>query len=233
VAQYHILVVDDDKEIVDSISIFLQNDGYYVIKAYDGMEAMERLNDNEVHLILLDVMMPKMDGIKALLKIREKRNIPVILVSAKSEDTDKIIGLNMGADDYITKPYNPLELLARVKSQLRRYTTLGNMDQKNGNVIQVGSLRLDTDKKELTVDEEAIKLTPIEYKIVELFMNNLGRVFSIDEIYEKVWNEPSFNADNVVAVHIRRIREKIEINPKEPKYLKVVWGIGYKIDKNQ
>lgn len=197
------------------------------------MEAMERLNDNEVHLILLDVMMPKMDGIKALLKIREKRNIPVILVSAKSEDTDKIIGLNMGADDYITKPYNPLELLARVKSQLRRYTTLGNMDQKNGNVIQVGSLRLDTDKKELTVDEEAIKLTPIEYKIVELFMNNLGRVFSIDEIYEKVWNEPSFNADNVVAVHIRRIREKIEINPKEPKYLKVVWGIGYKIDKNQ
>lgn len=232
-AQYHILVVDDDKEIVDSISIFLQNDGYYVIKAYDGMEAMERLNDNEVHLILLDVLMPKMDGIKALLKIREKRNIPVILVSAKSEDTDKIIGLNMGADDYITKPYNPLELLARVKSQLRRYTTLGNMDQKNGNVIQVGSLRLDTDKKELTVDEEAIKLTPIEYKIVELFMNNLGRVFSIDEIYEKVWNEPSFNADNVVAVHIRRIREKIEINPKEPKYLKVVWGIGYKIDKNQ
>lgn len=232
-AQYHILVVDDDKEIVDSISIFLQNDGYYVIKAYDGMEAMERLNDNEVHLILLDVMMPKMDGIKALLKIREKRNIPVILVSAKSEDTDKIIGLNMGADDYITKPYNPLELLARVKSQLRRYTTLGNMDQKNGNVIQVGSLRLDTDKKELTVDEEAIKLTPIEYKIVELFMNNLGRVFSIDEIYEKVWNEPSFNADNVVAVHIRRIREKIEINPKEPKYLKVVRGIGYKIDKNQ
>ena len=232
-AQYHILIVDDDKEIVDSISIFLQNDGYYVIKAYDGMEAMERLNDNEVHLILLDVMMPKMDGIKALLKIREKRNIPVILVSAKSEDTDKIIGLNMGADDYITKPYNPLELLARVKSQLRRYTTLGNMDQKNGNVIQVGSLRLDTDKKELTVDEEAIKLTPIEYKIVELFMNNLGRVFSIDEIYEKVWNEPSFNADNVVAVHIRRIREKIEINPKEPKYLKVVWGIGYKIDKNQ
>lgn len=233
VAQYHILVVDDDKEIVDSISIFLQNDGYHVIKAYDGIEAMERLNDNEVHLILLDVMMPKMDGIKALLKIREKRNIPVILVSAKSEDTDKIIGLNMGADDYITKPYNPLELLARVKSQLRRYTTLGNMDQKGSNIIQVGSLKLDTDKKELTVDEEAIKLTPIEYKIVELFMNNLGRVFSIDEIYEKVWNEPSFNADNVVAVHIRRIREKIEINPKEPKYLKVVWGIGYKIDKTQ
>lgn len=189
-AQYHILVVDDDKEIVDSISIFLQNDGYYVIKAYDGMEAMERLNDNEVHLILLDVMMPKMDGIKALLKIREKRNIPVILVSAKSEDTDKIIGLNMGADDYITKPYNPLELLARVKSQLRRYTTLGNMDQKNGNVIQVGSLRLDTDKKELTVDEEAIKLTPIEYKIVELFMTIWEEFFLLRKSMRKSGMNP-------------------------------------------
>ena len=231
--QYTVLVVDDDKEIVDSISIFLQNDGYRVLKAYDGLEAMETLSENEVHLLLLDVMMPKLDGIKALLKIREKRNIPVILVSAKSEDTDKIIGLNMGADDYITKPYNPLELLARVKSQLRRYTTLGNIarGQENSSLITVGSMELDTDKKELTVDGEPIKLTPIEYKIIELFMNNLGRVFSINEIYEKVWNEPSFNADNVVAVHIRRIREKIEINPKEPKYLKVVWGIGYKIEK--
>ena len=233
--QYTVLVVDDDKEIVDSISIFLQNDGYRVLKAYDGLEAMETLSENEVHLLLLDVMMPKLDGIKALLKIREKRNIPVILVSAKSEDTDKIIGLNMGADDYITKPYNPLELLARVKSQLRRYTTLGNIarGQENSSVITVGSMELDTDKKELTVDGEPIRLTPIEYKILELFMNNLGRVFSINEIYEKVWNEPSFNADNVVAVHIRRIREKIEINPKEPKYLKVVWGIGYKIDKTE
>ncbi len=233
--QYTVLVVDDDKEIVDSISIFLQNDGYRVLKAYDGLEAMETLSENEVHLLLLDVMMPKLDGIKALLKIREKRNIPVILVSAKSEDTDKIIGLNMGADDYITKPYNPLELLARVKSQLRRYTTLGNIarGQENSSLITVGSMELDTDKKELTVDGEPIKLTPIEYKIIELFMNNLGRVFSINEIYEKVWNEPSFNADNVVAVHIRRIREKIEINPKEPKYLKVVWGIGYKIDKTE
>lgn len=232
--QYTILVVDDDKEIVDSISIFLQNDGYQVIKAYDGLDALEKLNSNEVHLILLDVMMPKFDGIKALLKIREKRNIPVILVSAKSEDTDKIIGLNMGADDYITKPYNPLELLARVKSQLRRYTTLGNMAQDEGsNKITVGTMSLDIDKKELTVDGEPVKLTPIEYKIIELFMSNLGRVFSINEIYEKVWNEPSFNADNVVAVHIRRIREKIEINPKEPKYLKVVWGIGYKIEKIQ
>lgn len=229
--KYTILVTDDDREIVDSISIFLVNDGYHVIKAYDGEDAMQKLAENEVHLILLDVMMPKMDGIKALLKIREKRNIPVILVSAKSEDTDKIIGLNMGADDYITKPYNPLELLARVKSQLRRYTTLGNIAGQSGNVITVGSLQLDTEKKELTVDGEPVKLTPIEYKILELLLNHLGRVFSIDEIYEKVWNEPSFNADNVVAVHIRRIREKIEINPKEPKYLKVVWGIGYKIDR--
>lgn len=231
VEKYNILVTDDDKEIVDSISIFLTNDGYNVVKAYDGLDAMQKLAENEIHLILLDVMMPKMDGIKALLKIREKRNIPVILVSAKSEDTDKIIGLNMGADDYITKPYNPLELLARVKSQLRRYTTLGNIAGQNSNVITVGTMQLDTEKKELTVDGEPVKLTPIEYKIIELFLNNLGRVFSIDEIYEKVWNEPSFNADNVVAVHIRRIREKIEINPKEPKYLKVVWGIGYKIDR--
>lgn len=229
--KYTILVTDDDKEIVDSISIFLTNDGYRVIKAYDGVEALQKLEENEIHLILLDIMMPGMDGIKALLKIREKRNIPVILVSAKSEDTDKIIGLNMGADDYITKPYNPLELLARVKSQIRRYTTLGNIAGQNGNVITVGSMQLDNEKKELTVDGEAVKLTPIEYKIVELFMNHLGRVFSIDEIYERVWNEPSFNADNVVAVHIRRIREKIEINPKEPKYLKVVWGLGYKIDR--
>jgi len=229
--KYTILVTDDDKEIVDSISIFLTNDGYRVIKAYDGIEALQKLEENEIHLILLDIMMPGMDGIKALLKIREKRNIPVILVSAKSEDTDKIIGLNMGADDYITKPYNPLELLARVKSQIRRYTTLGNIAGQNGNVITVGSMQLDNEKKELTVDGEAVKLTPIEYKIVELFMNHLGRVFSIDEIYERVWNEPSFNADNVVAVHIRRIREKIEINPKEPKYLKVVWGLGYKIDR--
>ena len=230
---YTILICDDDRDIVSALDIYLTSEGYRTIAAYNGREAFQAAEENEIHLILMDVMMPELDGIRATAKLREGSNVPIILLTAKSEDTDKILGLNIGADDYITKPYNPLELLARVKSQLRRYTTLGNMDQKGSNIIQVGSLKLDTDKKELTVDGEVIKLTPIEYKIVELFMNNLGRVFSIDEIYEKVWNEPSFNADNVVAVHIRRIREKIEINPKEPKYLKVVWGIGYKIDKTQ
>ena len=229
----HVLVVEDDKEIREGVEIYLKSQGYEVFQAADGAEGLDVIEREDIHLAIVDIMMPVMDGISMVVKLREKYDFPVIFLSAKSEEVDKIMGLNMGADDYVTKPFTPMELLARVKSQLRRYTTLGNMDQKNGNVIQVGSLRLDTDKKELTVDEEAIKLTPIEYKIVELFMNNLGRVFSIDEIYEKVWNEPSFNADNVVAVHIRRIREKIEINPKEPKYLKVVWGIGYKIDKNQ
>ena len=229
----HVLVVEDDKEIREGVEIYLKSQGYEVFQAADGAEGLDVIEREDIHLAIVDIMMPVMDGISMVVKLREKYDFTVIFLSAKSEEVDKIMGLNMGADDYVTKPFTPMELLARVKSQLRRYTTLGNMDQKNGNVIQVGSLRLDTDKKELTVDEEAIKLTPIEYKIVELFMNNLGRVFSIDEIYEKVWNEPSFNADNVVAVHIRRIREKIEINPKEPKYLKVVWGIGYKIDKNQ
>ena len=228
-----ILVVDDETEIADLIEVYLKNENYTVFKFYTAQEALNCIETTPIDLAILDIMLPDIDGFTLCKKIREHHTYPIIMLTAKDAETDKITGLTLGADDYITKPYNPLELLARVKSQLRRYTTLGNMDQKNGNVIQVGSLRLDTDKKELTVDEEAIKLTPIEYKIVELFMNNLGRVFSIDEIYEKVWNEPSFNADNVVAVHIRRIREKIEINPKEPKYLKVVWGIGYKIDKNQ
>ena len=226
-----ILLIEDETLLADSIAAILKGKGFEVETVYDGESGAQYAELGVYDLLILDVMMPKMDGIKALLKIREKRNIPVIQVSAKSEDTDKIIGLNMGADDYITKPYNPLELLARVKSQLRRYTTLGNIAGQNSNVITVGTMQLDTEKKELTVDGEPVKLTPIEYKIIELFLNNLGRVFSIDEIYEKVWNEPSFNADNVVAVHIRRIREKIEINPKEPKYLKVVWGIGYKIDR--
>jgi DNA-binding response OmpR family regulator len=229
----NILVVDDDKEIVEAIEIYLKNEGLNIFKAYDGLEAIEILMDKEIHLILMDVMMPKMDGLRATLKIREEKNIPIILISAKSEDTDKILGLNMGADDYITKPFNPLELIARVKSQLRRYINLGNYKANDKDVLKSGGLVLDKNTKEISVDDEIIKITPIEFKILELLLANQGRVFSIDEIYERVWNEPSYNSENTVAVHIRRIREKIEINPKDPKYLKVVWGIGYKIDKIQ
>lgn len=229
---YNVLVVDDDKEIVDAIEIYLSSEGMKVFRAYDGIEAIEMIVENNIHLIIMDIMMPKMDGIRATLKIREEKNIPIILLSAKSEDTDKILGLNMGADDYITKPFNPLELIARVKSQLRRYVSFGNFkEEKNTSVLKSGGLELNKDTKEVTVDGEKVKLTPIEFKILELLLNNKGIVFSMDEIYEKVWNEPSYNIDNTVAVHIRRIREKIEFNPKEPKYLKVVWGIGYKIEK--
>ena len=231
---YNILVVDDDKEIVESIEIFLKNEGYNVYKAYNGMEALDVLVNNDVHLILMDIMMPKLDGIKATIKIREEKNIPIILVSAKSEDTDKIMGLNIGADDYITKPFNLLELIARVKSNLRRYVTLGtNNNEKLGNneVLISGGLELNTSTKEVKVDGQIVRVTPIEFKILNLLIANKGRVFSIDEIYEKVWNEESFNVENTVAVHIRRIRGKIEINPKEPRYLKVVWGVGYKIEK--
>ena len=230
---YNILVVDDDKEIVESIEIYLRNEGFNIFKAYNGVEALEILVKNEIHLILMDIMMPKLDGIKATIKIREEKNIPIILVSAKSEDTDKIIGLNIGADDYITKPFNLLELIARVKSNLRRYVTLGNYNNDNFNkdILKSGGLELNTSTKEVKVDGEIVKITPIEFKILKLLLSNKGRVFSIDEIYEKVWNEESFNVENTVAVHIRRIREKIEINPKEPRYLKVVWGVGYKIEK--
>lgn len=230
----NVLVVDDDKEIVDAIDIYLKNEGINVIKAYDGLEALEALMENNVQLILMDIMMPNMDGLRTTMKIRQEKNIPIILISAKSEDTDKILGLNMGADDYITKPFNPLELIARVKSQLRRYTVLGNYDGKNeesNSIIRSGGLSLNQDTKEVIVDGEVIKLTATELGILKLLLKNQGKVFSIDEIYENVWNEPSYNAENTVAVHIRRIREKIEINPKEPKYLKVVWGIGYKIEK--
>ena len=227
---YTILVCDDDKAIVDAIEIYLIQEKYHVLKAYDGLEALKVLEENEVHLILMDVMMPKMDGLKATMKIREKRNIPIIILSAKSEDMDKILGLNFGADDYITKPFNPLELVARVKSQLRRFTSLGSMTEQ-GNVIKIGDLELDKDAKVVRVSGEAVKLTATEYGILQLLMENAGKVFSIDEIYEKVWNELSFAPENTVSVHIRRIREKIEINPKEPRYLKVVWGIGYKIEK--
>ena len=231
---YNILVVDDDKEIVESIEIFLRNEGYNVYKAYNGLEALDILVNKEVHLILMDIMMPKLDGIKATIKIREEKNIPIILVSAKSEDTDKIMGLNIGADDYITKPFNLLELIARVKSNLRRYITLGTYNNENVNnkeVLISGGLELNTSTKEVKVDGQVVKVTPIEFKILNLLLANKGRVFSIDEIYERVWNEESFNVENTVAVHIRRIREKIEITPKEPRYLKVVWGVGYKIEK--
>ena len=230
-ASFTVLVVDDDKEIVNAVGIYLAAEGYRVLKAYDGQQALECLEKENVHLILMDIMMPQMDGLQATMKIREEHNIPIILLSAKGEDNDKILGLNVGADDYICKPFNPLELVARVKSQLRRYTQLGNLSPENQNLLTTGGLTMDTEKKVVTVDGEEVRLTPTEFHILELFLRNLGRVFSIDEIYERVWNEPSFNAMNTVAVHIRRIREKIEINPKEPKYLKVVWGIGYKVDK--
>lgn len=229
---YNVLVVDDDKEIVDAINIYLTSEGLNVYTAYDGVEAIESLVEKDVHLIIMDIMMPKMDGIRATLKIREEKNIPIILLSAKSEDTDKILGLNMGADDYITKPFNPLELIARVKSQLRRYTSLGTAKkEESSNILRSGGLELNKETKEIMVEGEAVRVTPIEYRIIQLLLENKGRVFSMEEIYEKVWNEPSYNVDNTVAVHIRRIREKIEFNPKEPKYLKVVWGIGYKIEK--
>ena len=229
---YNILVVDDDKEIVESIEIYLRNEGYKVFKAYDGLEALDILTNEEIHLILMDIMMPKLDGIKATIKIRQEKNIPIILVSAKGEDTDKILGLNIGADDYITKPFNLLELIARVKSNLRRYMNFGNFNNETReDVLRSGGLELNTSTKEVKVDGNQIKVTPIEYRILELLLRNKGRVFSIDEIDEKVWKEESFNVENTVAVHIRRIREKIEINPKEPRYLKVVWGIGYKIEK--
>ena len=230
--QQNILVCDDDKEIVEAIEIYLEQEGFKVFKAYDGVEALEVLKKNEINLLIIDIMMPKLDGIRATLKIREQSSIPIIILSAKSEDSDKILGLNVGADDYVTKPFNPLELVARVKSNLRRYMNLGNYNNEvREDVLRSGGLELNTSTKEVKVDGNLIKVTPIEYRILELLLRNKGIVFSIDEIYEKVWKEESFNVENTVAVHIRRIREKIEINPKEPRYLKVVWGIGYKIEK--
>ena len=226
----NILVCDDDKAILEAIEIYLENEGYKIFKAFNGEEALEIIEEHPIHLIIMDIMMPKMDGLRATMKIREMNNIPVIMLSAKSEDTDKIIGLNMGADDYVTKPFNPLELIARVKSQLRRYTTLGSLETKS-NVYKTGGLVIDDESKTVTVDGEEIHLTPVQYKILRLLTANAGRVFSIEEIYEKVWKETAFSPENTVTVHIRKIREKIEINPKEPKYLKVVWGIGYKVEK--
>lgn len=228
----NILVCDDDKEIVRAIGIYLKNEGYRVLEAYDGIEALDILRKEEIHLIIMDIMMPRMDGMQATVRIREKKNIPIIMLSAKSEDYDKIGGLGAGADDYVTKPFNPMELIARVKSQLRRYTTLGSMNQpRNEKTFQSGGLILNDDTKEVTVDGTEVRLTPTEYRILALLTANAGRVYTIYQIYDAVWEEPAFNPENTVAVHIRHIREKIEINPKEPRYLKVVWGTGYKIEK--
>ena len=227
-----ILVCDDDKDIVEAIDIYLTQEGYEVLKAYDGDEAIKVLKSNEVDLLIMDVMMPRLDGIRATLKIRENMSLPIIILSAKSEDADKILVLNIGADDYITKPFNPLELVARVKSQLRRYTQLGSTARSdNQSEFRTGGLVIRDDLKEVTVDGEKVKLTPIEYNILLLLVKNQGKVFSINQIYENIWNEEAIGADNTVAVHIRHIREKIEINPKEPRYLKVVWGVGYKVEK--
>ncbi len=227
-----ILVCDDDKQIVDAIDIYLTGEGFQVIKAYDGYEALEIIEKDSVDLMIVDVMMPGLDGIRTTLKVRETSSIPIIILSAKSEDTDKILGLNIGADDYLSKPFSPLELVARVKSQLRRYTQLGNMSQQaNEQTFKCGGLTINDETKEVWVDDDLIKLTPIEYNILLLLVKNAGKVFSIDEIYEQIWNEEAIGADNTVAVHIRHIRVKIEINPREPRYLKVVWGVGYKIEK--
>ena len=227
-----ILVVDDEKEIADLVEIYLVSDGYRVVKANDAEEGLRLLEENDAQLVLLDIMMPGMDGLTMCAKIRETRNIPIIMLSAKSADIDKIKGLGTGADDYVTKPFNPLELTARVKSQLRRYTELGNVDSRdNQHLYSVGDLVINDETKEVQVGGNAVKLTPIEYNILLLLVKNAGKVFSIDEIYEKIWNEEAIGADNTVAVHIRHIREKIEINPKEPRYLKVVWGVGYKVEK--
>jgi DNA-binding response OmpR family regulator len=224
-----ILVCDDDKEIVEAIEIYLQQEGYQVVKAYDGEQALILLRERTIDLMIIDVMMPKLDGIRATLEARKSSSIPIIMLSAKTEDADKILGLNVGADDYVTKPFNPLELVARVKSQLRRYTTLSNVETAE-TFYEAGGLVVNDELKKVTVDGEEVKLTPMEYNILLLLMKNKGKVFSIAQIYEQIWKEEAVGADNTVAVHIRHIREKIEINPREPRYLKVVWGVGYKIE---
>ena len=232
--QINILVCDDDKEIAGAIEIYLRNEGYRVFKAYDGIQALEIARKETLHLIIMDIMMPKMDGVQATMKLREEQNIPIIMLSAKSEDYDKITGLNVGADDYVTKPFNPLELIARVKSQLRRYVRLGSLSgqsESRSDIYTTGGLVIDDGQKSVTLDGEQIPVTPTEYGILKFLTSNAGKVFSIEQIYEAGWNEPAYSAENTVAVHIRRIREKIEIDPKNPQYLKVVWGIGYKIEK--
>lgn len=229
---YNILVCDDDKEIVKAIEIYLNKEGYNVLKSYNGEDALKILKNNSIHLIILDIMMPIKDGIETLREIRKTESIPVIMLSAKSEDEDKINGLNLGADDYVTKPFNPLELIARVNSGIRRYTKLGNIESnENKNVYKTGELVINDDLKIVTVDGKEVKLTPTEFNILKFLTKNKGNVYSIEQIYENVWNNEAYSAENIIAVHIRHIREKIEINPKDPKYLKVIWGIGYKIEK--
>lgn len=228
---YNILVVDDDKEIVGAIEIYLKKEGYNIIKAYNGQKALEVINSQEIHLVILDIMMPKKDGLETLKEIRKEKSIPVILLSAKSEDYDKIEGLDLGADDYITKPFNPLELIARVNSNLRRYVKLGSIEPKENEVIyKTGGLIINDEKKTVSVDDKQVKLTATEYNILKFLLKNKGKVYRSHEIYENVWKEEGFGAENIIAVHIRHIREKIEINPKEPQYLKVIWGVGYKVE---
>lgn len=229
--KYNILVVDDDKEITEAIEIYLLNEGYNVLKAYDGIKALRIAKEENLHLIIMDIMMPNLDGTRATIELRKEKEIPIIMLSAKAEDSDVILGLNLGADDYLTKPFNPLELIARVNSQIRRYTRFTSLNSNdNGELITVGGLELNKESKIVTVNGKEAKLTPLEFKILSLLMNNLGRVFSIEEIYERVWNEAPYNVDTV-TVHIRRIREKIEVDPRNPQYLKVVWGVGYKVNK--
>lgn len=225
-----ILICDDDRDIVSALDIYLTSEGYRTLKTYNGREALWAAQEQEVHLILMDVMMPELDGIRATAQLRQESNVPIILLTAKSEDSDKILGLNIGADDYITKPFNPLEVIARVKSQLRRYTSLGGADKGPG-LLSVGPVALDDGAKQVTVDGDPVALTPIEYNILKLLMSHPGQVFSSSQIYEKVWNDPAYGSENTVAVHIRHLREKIEINPAEPRWLKVVWGLGYKMEK--
>ena len=227
---YNILICDDDRDIVSALDIYLTSEGYATVKAYDGLEALELVKEHDIHLILMDVMMPNLDGIRATAKLRESTNIPIILLTAKSEDADKILGLNIGADDYITKPFNPLEVMARVKSQLRRYTSLGGADKGPG-LLTVGPITMDDGAKRVTVDGEPVALTPIEYNVLKLLLSHPGQVFSSAQIYEQVWNDPSLGSENTVAVHIRHLREKVEIDPANPRYIKVVWGLGYKMEK--
>ncbi len=231
---YNILICDDDKEIVKAIEIYLSKEGYHILKAYNGKEALQIIKEQEVHLLILDIMMPEMDGMTVANLVRKDKKIPIIMLSAKSEDYDKIAGLNEGADDYVTKPFNPLELIARVNSQIRRYTSLGSIaqtEQENENIYQTGELRIDDNTKQVLMEGKEIKLTPTEYNILKFLIKNKGKVYSIEQIYENVWEDEAYGAENLIAVHIRHIREKIEINPRDPKYLKVIWGIGYKIEK--